>query len=64
MTIDTARGLGKAFYDRYYRNRRTRVVTQAEMTRRAALIVSRAHGPALGRGLLRSATRVTRLSAS
>jgi predicted TPR repeat methyltransferase len=40
MTIDTARGLGKAFYDRYYRNRRTRVVTQAEMTRRAALIVA------------------------
>src|SRR5262245_107949 len=40
MTIDTARGLGKVFYDRYYRNRRTRVVTQAEMARRAALVVA------------------------
>ena len=31
---------GKRFYDRYYRNRRTRVVTPAEMTRRAALIAA------------------------
>jgi predicted TPR repeat methyltransferase len=40
MTIDTSSRFGKAFYDRYYRNRRTRVVTKAEMSRRAALIVA------------------------
>jgi predicted TPR repeat methyltransferase len=40
MTIDTWHRFGKAFYDRYYRNRRTRVVTKAEMSRRAALIVA------------------------
>jgi predicted TPR repeat methyltransferase len=40
MTIDPSRRFDKAFYDRYYRNRRTRVVTPAEMARRAALIVA------------------------
>jgi SAM-dependent methyltransferase len=40
MIIDAPAGLGKQFYDRYYRNRRTRVVTPGEMTRRAELIVA------------------------
>ena len=35
----TAR-FGKQFYDRHYRNRRTRVVTRAEMARRAELIAA------------------------
>ena len=40
MTIETSRRFGRDFYDRYYRNRRTRVVTRTEMSRRAALIVA------------------------
>ena len=40
MTIDPPHRFDKAFYDRYYRSRRTRVVTSAEMSRRAALIVA------------------------
>ena len=41
MTIDApAARFGKQFYDRYYRNRRTRVVTRAEMTRRAEFIAA------------------------
>ena len=40
MTIDRSLRFDKGFYDRYYRNRRTRVVTSAEMSRRAALIVA------------------------
>ena len=42
MTIDSspAGRFGRQFYDRYYRNRRTRVVTPAEMRRRAELIVA------------------------
>jgi SAM-dependent methyltransferase len=40
MTIDTSDRFGRAFYERYYRNRRTRVVTPAEMARRAELIAA------------------------
>ena len=40
LTIDASRRFGRQFYDRYYRNRRTRVVTHGEMARRAALIAA------------------------
>ena len=42
MTINRAaeHRFGKQFYDRHYRNRRTRVVSPAEMARRAELIAA------------------------
>ena len=42
MTINRAaeHRFGKQFYDRHYRNRRTRVVTPAEMARRAELVAA------------------------
>jgi predicted TPR repeat methyltransferase len=65
MTIDASARFGKQFYDRYYRNRRTRVVSRAEMARRAELIaafvrhgelpVRRILDAGCGLGLMRSA---------